>query len=145
MTRITRENDADVEDDELQFYLDLGDGLPLLSTVDTFDTYLFKIHDDIESPGRTGDHALSRSPNSPQKPEPSRLGLFHLIQANLEKIQSNPGAMAAQAMEALNRTFVELKSKNEETRLRASYDLRDLVVSAARGNVFTAPCPLRMT
>lgn len=41
--------------------------------------------------------------------------------------------MAAQAMEALNRIFIELKSKNEDIRLRASYDLRDLVVSAARG------------
>lgn len=44
--------------------------------------------------------------------------------------------MAAQAMEALNRTFIELKSKNDDIKLRASYDLRDLVVSAARGKAF---------
>jgi len=41
--------------------------------------------------------------------------------------------MAHRAVDALNPTFVELKSKNEETRLRASYDLRSLVIAAHRG------------
>jgi FKBP12-rapamycin complex-associated protein len=41
--------------------------------------------------------------------------------------------MAQQGVEALNRTFHELKSKNEDTRLKASYDLRDHVTTASRG------------
>lgn len=41
--------------------------------------------------------------------------------------------MAQQGVEALNRTFHELKSKNEETRLKASYELRELVSTAVRG------------
>lgn len=35
--------------------------------------------------------------------------------------------------EALNRIFVELRSKNEEIRLKASYDLHSHVSIAARG------------
>lgn len=47
----------------------------------------------------------------------------------------NLKTMAAQrAVDALNPTFGELKSKNEETRLRASYDLRNLVIAAHRGD-----------
>lgn len=42
--------------------------------------------------------------------------------------------MAQRAVDALNPTFAELKSKNEDTRLRASYDLRNLVVVAHRGD-----------
>lgn len=42
-------------------------------------------------------------------------------------------AMALQAADALNRTFIELKSKNEDTRLRASYDLHNQVLKASRG------------
>jgi len=41
--------------------------------------------------------------------------------------------MSLQGSEALSRTFQELKSKNQDTRLKASYDLYSLIVSAARG------------
>ena len=43
-------------------------------------------------------------------------------------------AMSQQALEALARTFQELKSKNQEVRLKASYDLYSLLVLTARGN-----------
>ena len=43
-------------------------------------------------------------------------------------------AMSLQGSEALSRTFQELKSKNQEVRLKASYDLYSLIVLAARGN-----------
>jgi len=41
--------------------------------------------------------------------------------------------MSLQGSEALSRTFQELKSKNQDIRLKASYDLYSLIVSAARG------------
>lgn len=44
-------------------------------------------------------------------------------------------AMALLAADTLNRTFIELKSKNEEVRLRASYDLYGLVAKASRGKL----------
>lgn len=50
--------------------------------------------------------------------------------------------MALQAHDALNRTFLDLKSKNEEVRLRASYDLRDQVSRAVRGNALLSPAEL---
>lgn len=46
--------------------------------------------------------------------------------------------MAQRAVDAFNPTFNELKSKNEETRLRASYELRNLVVAAHRGDELEA-------
>lgn len=46
--------------------------------------------------------------------------------------------MAQRAVDVLNPTFVELKSKNEEIRLRASYDLRSLVIAAHRGDELKA-------
>ena len=46
--------------------------------------------------------------------------------------------MAQRAVDALNPTFAELKSKNEEVRLRASYDLRSLVIAAHRGEKLKA-------
>lgn len=39
-----------------------------------------------------------------------------------------------QFTDALNRTFAELKSKSEDARLRASYDLYGLVATASRGS-----------
>lgn len=41
--------------------------------------------------------------------------------------------MASQSTDALNRTFADLKSKSEDVRLRASYDLYGLVATASRG------------
>lgn len=41
--------------------------------------------------------------------------------------------MALQTTDALNRTFTDLKSKSEDVRLRASYDLYGLVATASRG------------
>lgn len=41
--------------------------------------------------------------------------------------------MASQSADSLNRTFSDLKSKSEDSRLRASYDLYNLVATAARG------------
>lgn len=58
-------------------------------------------------------------------------------------IQSEPAAagdaptMSSQASEALSRNFQELKSKNQDIRLKASYDLHSLIVSAARGRQIT--------
>lgn len=49
--------------------------------------------------------------------------------------------MALQLSDSLSRTFADLKSKNEDVRLRASYDLQGLVTTAARGKIFLA-CPL---
>ncbi len=47
--------------------------------------------------------------------------------------------MTQQGVEALNRTFQELKSKNEETRLKASYELRELVATAVTGMCSALP------
>ena len=41
--------------------------------------------------------------------------------------------MASRPVDPLAPTFSELRSRNEETRLRASYDLRNLVITAHRG------------
>lgn len=46
--------------------------------------------------------------------------------------------MALQLSDSLNRTFADLKSKSEDVRLRASYDLQGLVTTAARGKIFLA-------
>ena len=43
--------------------------------------------------------------------------------------------MALLATETLNRTFADLKSKSEDVRLRASYDLYGLVATASRGKL----------
>ena len=48
-------------------------------------------------------------------------------------------AMALQAAETLNRTFLELRSKDNDTRLRASYDLNNQVNIAVRGKAFGRP------
>lgn len=52
--------------------------------------------------------------------------------------EDDDNAMAQRAVDVLNPTFVELKSKNEEIRLRASYDLRSLVIAAHRGDELKA-------
>ena len=41
--------------------------------------------------------------------------------------------MALQSQEILNRIFLELKSKNDDVRLRAAFDLHSHVSTAARG------------
>lgn len=43
--------------------------------------------------------------------------------------------MALRVLDALNPIFSDLKSKNEDIRLRASYELRSQVVTAARGQI----------
>ena len=43
--------------------------------------------------------------------------------------------MASQSTDALIRTFTDLKSKSEDVRLRASYDLYGLVATASRGTL----------
>ena len=134
MTGITQ--DAVDEEDELQFHLELVETPPPPSTVATFDTYLFNRHNDLESSQPAGGHGLGELQGSAHEPEPCSPNSPYFVRDHLDKIQTQPRAMAAQAMEALNRTFIELKSKNEETRLRASYELRDLVVSAARCKTF---------
>ena len=65
----------------------------------------------------------SESPKAPLSPKES---------AVLQQT-SNDNEMALQFTDSLSRTFVELKSRNEEVRLRASYDLQALVHTAARG------------
>lgn len=47
--------------------------------------------------------------------------------------------MASQTPDALNRTFADLKSKSEDVRLRASYDLYGLVATASRGMSHNSP------
>ena len=47
--------------------------------------------------------------------------------------------MASQIPDALNRTFADLKSKSEDVRLRASYDLYGLVATASRGMSHNSP------
>lgn len=46
---------------------------------------------------------------------------------------TDDSVMALQLSDSLNRTFADLKSKHEDVRLRASYDLHGLVTTAARG------------
>ena len=53
--------------------------------------------------------------------------------AKLSPGSKHSSSMALRPMDALNPVFAELRSKNEETRLRASYDLRDQVIAAHRG------------
>lgn len=145
-TEQCEEYDAHGED-ELQFHIELGEASLPASTVPTFDPYIFDryylYHLDSSRPA--GGHALGKPricPHEPE-PEPSNTNSLHFLLDSLNKKQSSPSIMAAQAMEALNRTFIELKSKNDETRLRASHDLRDLVVAAARGKairLFRSSC-----
>lgn len=45
-------------------------------------------------------------------------------------------AQTAPGSDATQRLFGELKSKNEETRARASYDLCDNVLAVSRGNIY---------
>ena len=45
-------------------------------------------------------------------------------------------SMAQQGSDALNRTFTELKAKDEDRRRQAAYDLYQLVSTAARGKSF---------
>lgn len=137
------EHEAD-EEEELQFHIELDDPPPPISTVPTFDTYILKRLNDFESSGPANEHVLSEPRDSSLELQPGSPDSLHFIWDHFDKIQSNPEVMAAQAMEALNRTFIELKSKNDETRARASYDLRDLVVSAARGKAFCSPRSLSM-
>lgn len=132
--------DADAEEeDELQFHIELGATPPPAPTVPTFDTYILNRHNDLESSQSAEGHTLGEPQDSSHEPECSSPNSLHFIWDHFDNIQSSPMVMAAQAMEALNRTFIELKSKNEETRLRASYDLRELVVSAARGKASCSP------
>ena len=119
---------ADVED-EIIFHLELGENPPPASTVATFDEFLFHSHNNLESSLPLRGYALGGPLNSSHELEPRSPSSLH----------PRPKVMAAQAIEALNRTFIELKSRNEETRLRASFDLRELVVSAARGETFPPP------
>lgn len=137
------EYDADGEEDALQFHLELGESPPSTpaSTVITSDTYTSNTHNDLELSRPAEGHALGEPPGSSHECKPCSPDSLHFVWDHFDKIQSNPKVMAAQAMEALNRAFIELKSKNDESRLRASYDLRDLVVSAARGKSFCSPCP----
>ena len=51
---------------------------------------------------------------------------------NLKTIEPS-SSMAQQGSEALNRTFTELKSKDEDRRRLAAYDLYQLVSTASRG------------
>ena len=137
MTALNTHN-ANGQEEELLFHLELDEPLPLIATVATFNEYLFSRHNDLESSQPTEGHALGRLRGSSHEPEPCKPSLLRFEYRH--KLQPRPKLMAAQAMEALNRTFIELKSKNEELRLRASYDLLDLVVSAARGKALCLPC-----
>ena len=135
---------ADGEEDELIFHLELGGTSPPVGTVTTFDEYLFNTHNHIKSsrPVELKGHELGGPQCSSH--ELDLCSSLHSGWQHLHTLQPSTKVMATQAMEALNRTFIELKSKDEETRLRASYDLRDLVVSAARGEAFYSPrlfCP----
>ena len=127
MAGIHTEDDAVTdgeEDAELHFHIELGETPPASPTVATFEAHIFDTYNNLESSLPAESHALSELCESSDEPEPR---------------SSNHKVMAAQAVEALNRTFIELKSKNEDIRLRASYDLRDLVVSAARSKPICAP------
>ena len=126
MAGIPRPNTQHADEDELIFHLELGETPPPASTIATFDEYLFHKHNDLESSRPVKGHELGGPQGSSHELEPRSPSSLH----------PSPKVMAAQAIEALNRTFIELKSKNEETRLRASVDLRELVVSAARGEAF---------
>lgn len=134
--------DAQGEDDELQFHFDPDETFLPFFTLLTFDPYIFDKYNQFESSQPTGYRTLhvGKPRDCPHEPEPCEPNSVHFLWDNLDN--SSPNTMAAQAMEALNRTFAELKSKNDETRLRASHDLRDLVVSAARGR---ALCLLRLS
>lgn len=143
MTSTSRESDtlaAHREDDELHFRFELGETSLPFSTEPIFDPYIIDKYNQFESLRPAGYHALGKPRDRPDEPEPCEPTSFHFLWDDLDNVKSSAKTMAAQAMEALNRTFIELKSKNDETRLRASHDLRDLVVSAARGRAF---CLLR--
>ena len=131
---------AHAEDDELEFDTEFGETFLPFTTDPIFDPYIFDKYNQFESSQPTGYHALGKPRDRPHEPEVCEPNSFHFLWDNRDNVQSTPNTMAAQATEALNRTFIELKSKNDETRLRAAHDLRDLVVSAARGRAF---CLLR--
>ena len=123
---------ADVEDedeDELIFHFELGETPPPTSTVATFDEHPFNRHKELESLPPVKGYALGGPQGSSLELEPRSPSSLH----------PSPKVMAAQAIEALNRTFIDLKSKNEETRLRAPSDLRESVITAAGGETFSHP------
>lgn len=136
------EYDADVEEDELLFPIELEETTPPASTVATSDTHLLHKHNDPQASQPAESHALGHLQDDSYGLEPHSPDSLNFVWDHFDKKQLSPTVMAAQAMEALNRTFIELKSKNEEIRLRASYDLRDLVVSASRCKAFYSPTPL---
>ena len=138
MTRI-----YDDPDEELQFHLELDETPPLAPPVATFDTHAYHTHAHSESTWLPEGYVKSGPQASSHESEPRSADSLQFVWDHLDKAQSTPRVMAAQAIEALNRTFIELKSKNEEIRLRASYDLRDLVVSAAKGKGSCSPCSVR--
>ena len=150
MTGIQVTHDADGEDDEFQLHLELGETPPpspliksspasTVATYDTYDTYLLPSHNLPNLSRAAEGHPVDEPQDCSHEPEPSNSSTpisLNFIWDYFDNVEPTPKVMAAQAVEALNRTFIELKSKNEETRLRASYELRDQVVSAARGKVF---------
>ena len=127
------------DEEQLVFHIELDANPTPSPTVTTSVIYLLERYNDPESSGPAKNNALSEPQDSSLELEPGSPNSLHFIWDHFDKIQYTPEVMAAQAMEALNRTFIELKSKNDETRARASYDLRDLVVSAARGKAFCSP------
>ena len=117
---------ADAEEDGLILHIELNEIPPTNLVPVTSDECILERHNDLKSSRPVKGHALDEPQGNSQHCQP-------------QNTHTSPKAMAAQATEALNRTFIDLKSKNEENRLRASYDLRDLVVSAARGEAFCLP------
>ena len=120
---------ADSEDEELIFHFELGENPPLTSTVATFKEKYFNRHKELDSLPPVKGYVLGGPRGSSHEFEPRSPSSLHL----------KPKVMAAQAIEALNRTFIDLKSKNEETRLQAPSDLRGLVITAARSEVPSHP------
>ena len=141
MTRIYY--DPDDGEEELQFHLELDETPPLAPPVAAFDIHAYHTHAHSESSWLPEGYLIGRTQASSRDSKPRSRDSLHFVWNHLDKAQSTPLVMAAQATEALNRTFIELKSKNEEVRLRASYDLRDLVVSAAKGKDSCSRCSVR--
>ena len=129
-----------LEAEELQFHLELGETTPSAPPVATLNTHTYHTHADSGPSWLSEGHVLGGPQGSSHELQPRSPDSLYFVWDHLDKAESSPKIMAAQAMEALNRTFIELKSKNEEIRLRASYDLRDLVVSAAKGKRSSLPC-----
>lgn len=92
---------------------------------DVPDLSVVSLTNETDTPTNTPTNTNASDANTPKHP-PTEITLKNDSDRDVT-------IMASQTTDALNRTFADLKSKSEDVRLRASYDLYRLVATASRG------------